>query len=365
MYPRTDLRTSLIESLLRLPGVRQTSPGAAYEITFPTVTGGLLTLGISLSPRFPQEPPQLVITPPVYHPLLHSPSGFVLPHIHPNLERWNPHADFGKTIADIIETLRYPPSSSSASGATPYSRAPTGSVVLPPPGATGSFYPPPPPYPGAGPSSGAGRGPAAAAGAASGSSLLASGPPAGGAAAGHGASPRPATAGGFVLPVVPARLADLDKYSEAELAEMLKDEKMLDAVFENLEVVKQLRAARTAIKESNSALCRDNLAALEALQERQADLVVKQQDLATRKATYDQKAKERDAIVQRFSTPHIIEELSKSMQEIDRQSEEVAQQFFDKKIDYHEFSRQYLELRKLFHTRAAKREALMHQASRS
>lgn len=165
----------------------------------------------------------------------------------------------------------------------------------------------------------------------------------------------------IALPPIPASFGDLDKYSETEFSHMLNDEKMLDAVFETLEIVKTMRQIRSDLRDGNAELARNNLAAEAAFNDRRAELVALEQELGQRRAVYQEKLKERDQIMQRFSPESLAQELAKNINEVDRQSEDLSRRFLDEELEWKAFSKEYLELRKLYHIRNAKREALLQK----
>ena len=142
---------------------------------------------------------------------------------------------------------------------------------------------------------------------------------------------------------------------------MLADEKMMDAVFESLEAVRAMRQVRADLREGNAQLARGNLEQEAAFNQRRAELVALEGELQARRGLYQEKTREREAIARRFTPQALAGELAKSAGEIDRQSEELAGQFMQQEIDWKAFSKQYLELRKLYHIRQAKREALLQQ----
>jgi hypothetical protein len=63
--------------------------------------------------------------------------------------------------------------------------------------------------------------------------------------------------------------------------------------------------------------------------------------------------------LKQFSTPALIEQLANAAQESEAESDHIANRFLAGELDYKDFIKEFMDKRKLFHLRAAKKESLM------
>src|SRR3989338_6061455 len=89
-----------------------------------------------------------------------------------------------------------------------------------------------------------------------------------------------------------------------------------------------------------------------------ADVALKEQDLAEKRRLIDEKVRQQQEIMKRFSPPALIQQLSVAISEADKQSELISQKFTNSDIDIRTFLKDYLDARKIYHSRNAKREIL-------
>lgn len=315
------------------PDLEEQSPNNVYRLPFRTNAGTVLSLMIRLAPTFPKLAPELYLVPAGPHRLLTS-TGQVS-NAHPRLANWDPHCDLSQVLRELVEIFRLDPpgfhTSSSASmsmtGGMSYPRPqyPAQPVAQPTPSPFGPpSFPQPPTTTGGGPAPG-----------------------------------QPVRRATELLPAIPQSFPELESYSEAELAAMLHDEKMLEALFNQLAIVQQIRKVRDELREKNADLARTNLSLEEAARAKRSELTAKESDLSVRRSLYEAKRREKEEIAQRFSGPAVAQEVAKNLTQLNAQSEELASQYAKGQIDWMTFSEQYLEIRKLYHQRAAMREALL------
>jgi len=74
---------------------------------------------------------------------------------------------------------------------------------------------------------------------------------------------------------------------------------------------------------------------------------------------FDAKAQRQQEVLQQFSTPHLIDRLAVAAQEAEMESDAIANKFLSGEKDYKDFIREFMDKRKLFHLRSAKKESLM------
>lgn len=104
-----------------------------------------------------------------------------------------------------------------------------------------------------------------------------------------------------------------------------------------------------------------NVAKEPELRELQSDVANKVQTVAALKAKYDQLIQRYNKLSEVFAPDHIKECLKKAADESHEESERIAEDFLDRKIDVERFLSTYIECRKLGQARRTKEEKLAHQ----
>jgi len=89
------------------------------------------------------------------------------------------------------------------------------------------------------------------------------------------------------------------------------------------------------------------------------ELIARQQIIAEKRSFYEQKVQRQQEVMKQFSTPALIEHLTIAAAEAEAASDAIANQFLSGEIDQKTFVKDFMEKRKLFHLRAAKKESLI------
>ena len=98
-----------------------------------------------------------------------------------------------------------------------------------------------------------------------------------------------------------------------------------------------------------------------ALKELQEDVASKVETVAVLKAQYDNVIQRYNELSVVFTPDHIKECLKRAADESHEESEKIAQDFLNRKIDVERFLSTYIECRKLGQARRTKEEKLAHQ----
>lgn len=154
---------------------------------------------------------------------------------------------------------------------------------------------------------------------------------------------------------------ELNSLSNEELRRLNGDEDRLD---EFLKKHSQLKDINTAIDDAIDWVKKTaeaNIAKEPELRELQAEVASKVETVAVLKAKYDQLIQRYNKLSEVFTPDHIKECLSRAADESHEESERIAEDFLNRKIDVERFLSSYIECRKLGQARRTKEEKLAHQ----
>jgi len=314
-----QLRFKQIDSLKQYSStVKETVKDTLYEIsTMLPSRKANITVRVNLPKDFPRVPPVLQIFPPVQHRLVDQ-QMYVVPAAHENLSRWGIHASLGKTVYEIIQKFiqeppvilpQYTPSANLVSA------TPVISTISANPGqpVNNNIAP----------------------------------------------QPQPAQKVQTALPPVPSSFPELDAKSPSELTQLMTDEVEFKRFFENLPAVQTMKKVRDDLRDNNEILAKKNLAKEAEIESVKAELASVATQFSEKKNSYDKKAQRQQEIIKHFSTAALIEQLSEAAAEAESQSEATAKKFLSGDMDHKDFMKEFIEKRKLFHLRSAKKESLM------
>jgi len=83
------------------------------------------------------------------------------------------------------------------------------------------------------------------------------------------------------------------------------------------------------------------------------------EDLNQKRQLFDDKFQRQHQIMQKYSPENLVRQLDGAAQEVEQQSDAIADSFLEGTISHQEFLKSYTEKRKLFHLRSAKKETLL------
>lgn len=154
---------------------------------------------------------------------------------------------------------------------------------------------------------------------------------------------------------------ELNNLSNEELKRLSEDDDRLD---EFLDKHSELKDVHTSIDDAIDWVQKTaeaNIVKEPELRELQSDVAKKAQTVAALKARYDQLIRRYNNLSEVFTPDHIKECLRKAADESHEESERIAEDFLNRKIDVERFLGTYIECRKLGQARRTKEEKLAHQ----
>eukprot|EP01114_Cavostelium_apophysatum_P017015 TRINITY_DN4960_c0_g1_i1.p1 TRINITY_DN4960_c0_g1~~TRINITY_DN4960_c0_g1_i1.p1 ORF type:complete len:320 (-),score=109.69 TRINITY_DN4960_c0_g1_i1:32-991(-) len=305
----TVLRFKQIDSLKQgFPTVKEISKGSVYEVPVSLPSRKVINLRINLPPDFPRAPPSIQVFPPVQHRFIDH-QMFITPQAHENLMRWNVQVNLGKVVFEIVQRFMQeppnvlaPPSNPVIASTPPYQTNPNNNQ-------------PPPPY-------------------------------------GQSQTHTP-------QPVVPSSFPQLESKTPSELTQLLNDETEFNRFFEELPVVQNMRKVRDDLRTNNEELAKKTLIKESEIDKLRKDVASSIEIIQQQRGAFEAKAQKQQEVMKRFSTANLIDKLAFAAQETEEQSDAIANRFLSGEMDYKDFIRDFMEKRKLFHLRSAKKESLM------
>ncbi|XP_053982979.1 vacuolar protein sorting-associated protein 37A isoform X1 [Hylaeus volcanicus] len=154
---------------------------------------------------------------------------------------------------------------------------------------------------------------------------------------------------------------ELNSLSNEELKRLSEDDDNLDEFLDKHSELKDVNLAIDDAIDWVQKTAEANVAKEPELRELQSDVANKVQIVATLKARYDQLIQRYNKLSEVFTPDHIKECLRKAADESHEESERIAENFLNRKIDVERFLSTYIECRKLGQARRTKEEKLAHQ----
>jgi len=374
------LRLKQIDTLKKqFPSAREILRDVEFEIPL-AVSVGYIYLRVILPQGFPQGPPYIRVIPNVTHPWVN-----VTMYVagHPKLANWNLHNNLGQIVKEVADeffknppriipmpTQGYPNTTqgypNTNQGSSPYgsSPAPPTYATLPTntnqPSVGTSLHSSPPSY---------STSPTAQMGAYGSSGNLQ--------IPGNSStipSPRPLTTNNVSpniapakperthtpQPVIPTSFPQLETMQFDDLEHLLNDDDEFSMFFETLDQVKSMAAVRDDLVKNNEDTARKNLSFQNQLEQKKNEVDVQQANLKEQRNLFDQQAKRQQEISKRFTPDALLGKLSESVNQAEQTSEDITTKFLNKQMDVRDFIKTYMEKKKLYHLRAAKRERFIH-----
>ncbi|KOC67719.1 Vacuolar protein sorting-associated protein 37A [Habropoda laboriosa] len=154
---------------------------------------------------------------------------------------------------------------------------------------------------------------------------------------------------------------DLNNLTTEELKLLSEDEDRLDEFLNKHSELKDINTTIDGTIDWVQKTAEANVAKEPELRELQSNVVNKVQTVAALKARYDQLIQRYNKLSEVFTPDHIKECLRKAADESHEESERIAEDFLNRKIDVERFLSTYIECRKLGQARRTKEEKLAHQ----
>ncbi|XP_043260030.1 vacuolar protein sorting-associated protein 37A [Colletes gigas] len=154
---------------------------------------------------------------------------------------------------------------------------------------------------------------------------------------------------------------ELNSLSNEELKLLNEDDDKLDEFLDKHSKLKDVNVEIDDAIDWVQKIAEANVAKEPELRELQSDVASKVQTVAALKARYDQLIQRYNKLSEVFTPDHIKECLRKAADESHEESERIAENFLNRKIDVERFLSTYIECRKLGQARRTKEEKLAHQ----
>ncbi|XP_003401740.1 vacuolar protein sorting-associated protein 37A isoform X2 [Bombus terrestris] len=154
---------------------------------------------------------------------------------------------------------------------------------------------------------------------------------------------------------------ELNNLSNEELRWLNEDDDRLDEFLDKHSDLKDINMAIDDAIDWVQKTAEANVAKEPELRELQSDVANKVQTVTALKARYDQLIQRYNKLSEAFTPDHIKECLRKAADESHEESEQIAEDFLNRKIDVERFLSTYIECRKLGQARRTKEEKLAHQ----
>lgn len=154
---------------------------------------------------------------------------------------------------------------------------------------------------------------------------------------------------------------ELNSLTNEQLRLLGEDDDRLDEFLEKHSDLKDINATIDGAIDWVQKTAEANVAREPELRELQSDVASKVQTVAALKARYDQLIQRYNKLSEVFTPDHIKECLRRAADESHEESERIAEDFLNRKIDVERFLSTYVECRKLGQARRTKEEKLAHQ----
>lgn len=162
-----------------------------------------------------------------------------------------------------------------------------------------------------------------------------------------------------LIPPIPSSFLEIDNMPLSELQQLVDEEVDMDRFLESTSGVKTLMELKQSIETSNVNAAKANLAHEEKIEGLCAETESLKKDLNSKMEQYRKLDAERLALTHPPDLQDAIGELTRAKKDAYRESEELADDWVEAGgANVSDFVKQFMEVRVLYHTRAAKAERL-------
>jgi len=336
-----DGKGKAVDSLRQaFPTVKEITKNSLYDVPITLPNRTTITFRVNLPTDFPKVAPNIQVLPPVQHRLVDQQMN-IMPQAHDNLLRWTPQCSLGRTIFELVQRFIQDPPQIAVQPNPYVNNAPP---VYPYGTPQSTLNNPPPPY-------ATSNSPNSSNNSMSSYPNVNSGPN----MTGNPNGPTHHTP----QPVVPASFPELDRKSPAELSQMLNDETEFNKFFDALPVVQNMRKIRDDLRANNEELAKKTLSKESEIEQLRSELAGSMEIIQQQRAAFEVKLERQKEVMKQFSASALIQKLDLSAQDAEAESDALANRFLSGDVDYKDFIRDFMEKRKLFHLRSAKKESMM------
>ncbi len=177
-----------------------------------------------------------------------------------------------------------------------------------------------------------------------------------------------------LLPSIPPSFPSIETMTSiSEITRLIEDESLLSSFIEQINEIQVLREIKMGIEQSNIEAAKSNLHREIQLDEMQSEIIALEREVATQLQHYNVLHARRVAMTEPPSVQTAISELSVAKKDAYRLSESLAERWIESgegtgsgcTEDVGEFVKQFMEMRMLYHCRAAKAERLENSSVKS
>lgn len=159
----------------------------------------------------------------------------------------------------------------------------------------------------------------------------------------------------------PSNLPGLNDLSLSELKLLDENDEYLEAFVKALPNVLQMESVIDSLISANESLANENLEKENVLKEKTEDLKEKVLLLTELQDKHEMKNQQYDQLVEKYSPQNIKEQLMKRVKVHEEESDQMVEEFLDKKVDLDTFLSSYIEKRMTTHRLQTKEERLRYQ----
>lgn len=315
-----------VESLKKNnPTIVELHTNEEYQLNVSTANGPLL-LKIYFPTSFPQSKPVITVSPPVRHPWVND-----LQHVvgFSELLNFSMHSDIGKIVLGIVEEFqRHPPvmilgnhqprlTSQLMYPVSPLNGTSHNTLLNPP----NAIYTP-----------------------GSGKSIL------------H--LPFPQESIYQYDASLPTGFADLKDLSVRELQDLNDDKDKLQEYIEKMDVMEKVAKEKEELNQINEKLAKDNLGKQPVLEEHKKKLLDMVDSVSSLRQQFDDHNHQQQLLSEQYSPTAIQENLKFAALQAEEESEKIAEDFLEAKMNIEEFLSKFMDKRILSHCRRVKEEKL-------
>ena len=163
-----------------------------------------------------------------------------------------------------------------------------------------------------------------------------------------------------LIPPIPSSFPEIDDMPLSEVKRLIDSKEVMEEFVENTSALKTLRELKQSVENSNVEAAKANLLDHEeVVKEVCTEVETLKQDLATKIEQYKKLDAERLALTHPPDTQEAIKELGMAKKEAENVSDEMGEEWVESGGEnISDFVKNFMEVRILYHTRAAKTERL-------
>jgi ESCRT-I complex subunit VPS37 len=174
-----------------------------------------------------------------------------------------------------------------------------------------------------------------------------------------------------LIPSIPPSFPTIESMSSSEIKRLMRTQSQLDSFIEQTNEVQTLREIKLGIEQSNVDMAKSNLQHETQLEEMQSEILALEMEVTSQLQHYNTLHARRVSMTEPPSVQTVISEMNVAKKEAYRLSESLADRWIESgggssstgsgggsAEDVGDFVKQFMEMRTLYHCRAAKIERL-------